>query len=261
MRSLRVFAIGGWLSYRALFSWLQPSLYVMVLLIPSVTQMVFFVYLGRAASVANDTYYVVGNALVAAAVPCLFAMSQTIAEERFTLTLPALVVSPANRVALFLGRAFPSVANGAIVSAFALVVGVAIFGIDLGASAVPGVVLSIVIVSFSCTGIGLLNAALGLRWRETAVLSNFILYFLLLFAGVNVPLDLLPGWLQNVSKALPITHGAEAARDIVGGSSIADVAGLLGAELLVGTVYAVIGLALLRRFEVIARRKATLEVA
>jgi ABC-2 type transport system permease protein len=261
VRSLRVFAIGGWLSYRALFHWLRPELFVMVLLIPSVTQMIFFVYLGRAASVQSDTFYVVGNALVAAAVPCLFAMSQTIAEERFTLTLPALVVSPANRVALFLGRAFPSVANGAIVAAFALVVGVTIFGITLHPGSVPGVVISIVIVAFSCTGIGLLNAALGLRWRETGVLSNFILYFLLLFAGVNVPLDLLPGWLQNVSKVLPITHGAEAAREIVGGSSIADVAGLLGAEALVGTSYALIGLALLRRFEVVARRNATLEVA
>ena len=100
MKPLRVFAIGGWLSYRALFSWLQPSLFVMVLLIPSVTQMIFFVFLGRAADVENDTFFIVGNALVAAAVPCLFAMSQTIAEERFTLTLPALVVSPANRVAV-----------------------------------------------------------------------------------------------------------------------------------------------------------------
>ena len=112
MKSLRVFAIGGWLSYRALFSWLQPSLFVMVLLIPSVTHMIFFVFLGRAADVENDTFFIVGNALVAAAVPCLFAMSQTIAEERFTLTLPALVVSPANRVALFLGRALPSVRGG-----------------------------------------------------------------------------------------------------------------------------------------------------
>src|SRR6187455_3722495 len=74
VKSLRVFAIGGWLSYRALFSWLQPSLFVMVLLIPSVTQMIFFVFLGRAADVENDTFFIVGNALVAAAVPCLFAM-------------------------------------------------------------------------------------------------------------------------------------------------------------------------------------------
>jgi ABC-2 type transport system permease protein len=93
------------------------------------------------------------------------------------------------------------------------------------------------------------------------VLSNFILYFLLLFAGVNVPLDLLPGWLQTLSKGLPITHGAEAAREIVTWSSIVDVVGLLGADALVGTIHAVTGLVLLRRFEVIARRHATLEVA
>ena len=262
MRSLRVFLIGGWLSYRALFHWLRPSLFVMVLLVPSVTQMIFFVYLGRAAAVENDTFFIVGNALVAAAVPCLFAMSQTIAEERFTLTLPSLIVSPANRVALFLGRAFPSVANGAVVAAFALVVGVVVFRIDLSASAVPGVVVAILVVAFSCTGIGLLNASLGLRWRETAVLSNFILYFLLLFAGrERSPRS--PSRLarRRSRRDCPITHGAEAAREIVAGSSIADVAGLLGAEALVGTAYAVAGLILLRRFEVIARRQASLEVA
>ena len=261
MKSLRVFAIGGWLSYRALFSWLQPSLFVMVLLIPSVTQMIFFVFLGRAADVENDTFFIVGNALVAAAVPCLFAMSQTIAEERFTLTLPALVVSPANRVACSSGapsrrsRTAPSWPPSRSSSACSS---------SGSTSASPPYRASCSrssIVAFSCTGIGLLNAAMGLRWRETAVLSNFILYFLLLFAGVNVPIDLLPGWLQTLSKGLPITHGAEAAREVVAGSSIADVAGLLGAEALVGTIYAVTGLVLLRRFEVTARRHATLEVA
>ena len=69
-------------------------------------------------------------------------------------------------------------------------------------------------------GFGQLNAALGLRWRETAVLSNFVLYFLLLFAGVNVPLDLLPGWLQSLSQVLPVTHGVEAAREIVAAQTV-----------------------------------------
>ena len=69
MRSLRIFAIGGWLSYRALFGWLNPYLFVIILLVPSVTQILFFAYLGRAAGVEDDTFYVVGNAVVAAAVP------------------------------------------------------------------------------------------------------------------------------------------------------------------------------------------------
>lgn len=256
-----MFAIGGWLSYRALFHWLTPSLYLIVLVVPSITQIVFFAYLGRAAGIEDDTFYVVGNAVVAAAVPCLFAMSQTISDERFTQTLSALVVSPANRVALFLGRAFPVVGNGVLVAVIALAGGVVVLGVDLPAASLPGLLVAIVVTSFACTGIGLLNAALGLRWRETAVLSNFILYFLLLFAGVNVPLDLLPSALQDVAQVLPVTHGVEAARGVVDGRSLADVAGLLGAEALVGLAYTVLGLVLLRRFEEVARRHASLEVA
>lgn len=256
-----MFAIGGWLSYRALFHWLTPSLYLIVLVVPSITQIVFFAYLGRAAGVEDDTFYVVGNAVVAAAVPCLFAMSQTISDERFTQTLSALVVSPANRVALFLGRAFPVVGNGVLVAVIALTGGVVVLGVDLPVASLPGLLVAIVVTSFACTGIGLVNAALGLRWRETGVLSNFILYFLLLFAGVNVPLDLLPAVLQDLAQVLPVTHGAEAARDVVAGSSLSDVAGLLGAEALVGLGYTVLGLFLLRRFEEVARRHASLEVA
>jgi ABC-2 type transport system permease protein len=261
MKALRVFAVGGWLSYRALFHWLTPSLFLIVLVVPSITQILFFAYLGRAAGVEDDTWYVIGNAVVAAAVPCLFAMSQTISDERYTQTLGTLIVSPANRVALFLGRAAPVVVNGAVVAVIALIGGALVLDVQLPPASLPGLVVAIVVTSFACTGIGLLNAALGLRWRETAVLSNFVLYFLLLFAGVNVPLDLLPGWLQSLAQVLPVTHGVEAAREIVAGASLGDVAGLLGAELLIGLVYTVVGLALLRRFEVVARRHAALEVA
>jgi ABC-2 type transport system permease protein len=93
------------------------------------------------------------------------------------------------------------------------------------------------------------------------VLSNLFVYFLLLVTGVNVPLDLMPDWLAAIAQVLPVTHGVEAARDVVGGAAVADVAGLLAAEALIGAVYTVAGLVLLRLFEREARRGATLEVA
>ena len=260
-RRLRVFAIGGFLSYRALFGWLNPYLFVIILLVPSVTQMLFFVYLGRSAGVANDTFYVVGNAVVAAAVPGLFGMADTITDERYTHTLSLLVVSPASRLAVFLGRAVPVAVNGAIVAAFAFVVGSLLLGISVPASALGGLAVTIVVTGFACTGLGIVNASLGLRWRESALLSNLLLYFLLLAAGVNVPLDLLPGWLSTIAQGLPVTHGVEAARGLVAGESLADVVPLLGAELLVGVCYATVGLFLVRLFEVEARRGASLELA
>jgi ABC-2 type transport system permease protein len=260
-RRLRIFAIGGFLSYRALFGWLNPYLFVIILLVPSVTQILFFAYLGRAADVEDDTFYVVGNAMVAAAVPGLFGMADTITDERYTHTLSLLVVSPASRLALFLGRAAPVAVNGAIVAAFAFVVGALLLDVSVPASAALPLLVTVFVTAFSCTGLGIVNASLGLRWRETALLSNLILYFLLLAAGVNVPLDLLPGWLSTLAQGIPVTHGVEAARGLVAGESLIDVAPLLGAELLVGLAYSTLGLFLVRLFEVEARRGASLELA
>ena len=261
MKSLRVFAVGGYLSYRALFGWLNPLMYVLTLLVPTVTQLFFFVYLGRAAGVADDAYYLVGNALVAAAAPALFGMSQTISDERYTQTLALLVVSPANRIALFLGRAVPIMANGIFISVWVFTVGAIVFGIHIPASSIAPLALTIAVTAGSCVGLGLLNAALGLRWRETGVLSNTLLWVLLVFAGVNIPLDRLPDWMSRISQFLPVTHGAKAARELVAGSSFAEVGGLVAAEALVGAVYVTLGLLTIRLFEREARKGAALEVA
>jgi ABC-2 type transport system permease protein len=261
VNNLRVLTIGGVISYRALFGWLNPFMYTLTILIPSITSLAFFVFLGRAAHVEDDAFFVAGNALIAAATPSLFGMAQTIAGERYTQTLSLLVVSPASRIALFLGRSLPAIANGIVVSIWTFVVAGLLFGITVPAGGFAPLVLTIAVTAFSCVGLGLLNASLGLRWRETAVLGNVMLYVLLLFAGVNVPLDRLPGWLSTLAQGLPITHGAEAARQIVGGASFGHVAPLIAAEALVGVAYTAVGLATLRLFEHEARRGATLEVA
>ena len=261
MTNLRVLTIGGVISYRALFGWLNPYMYTLTILIPSITSLAFFVFLGRAAHVEDDAFFVAGNALIAAATPSLFGMAQAIAGERYTQTLSLLVVSPASRIALFLGRALPAIANGIVVSVWTFVIAGLLFGITVPAGGFAPLLLTIAVTAFSCVGLGLLNASLGLRWRETAVLGNVMLYVLLLFAGVNVPLDRLPSWLSTLAQGLPITHGAEAARDIVGGASFGHVAPLIAAEALVGAAYTVVGLATLRLFEHEARRGATLEVA
>jgi ABC-2 type transport system permease protein len=261
MTNLRLLTIGGYISYRALFGWLNPFTYSFTLLIPSVTQLAFFVYLGRAAHVGSDAYYVSGNALLAAASPSLFGMAQAIAGERYTQTLALLIASPANRVAIFLGRGLPGTANGFLVSIWTFVVAALLFRITIPAPAVAPLALTIAVTSFSCVGLGIFNAALGLRWRETGVLGNLLLYVLLMFAGVNVPLDRLPHWMSTLAQGLPVTHGAKAARQLVGGASLGHVATLLAAEALVGAAYVLVGLAAIRFFEFEARRGATLEVS
>ena len=259
MTSLRIFFVGGRMTYRALFYWLTPQIYIPSLLIAPIFQILLFAYIGRSAGLESDEFYVVGNAIQYAAIPCLFAMSQMIGGERYQNTLSAILVSPARRVPLFFGRSLPVILNGAFVSAFSLTAGALILKVDIPASAIPGLVIVILVAAFSCTGLGLINAAISLRVRENAVLSNVIFGFLLIFTGANVPLSELPDWMSTAAQGLPFTHAIKAARELADGASLASVADLIGAELVIGLMYAVVGYSLLRFMEIQSRTHASLE--
>jgi ABC-2 type transport system permease protein len=259
--SLRVFFIGGVLSYRALFHWISPWILIPTFCIGPLFQILLFAYIGRASHLESDEFYVIGNALQYASLPCLFAMAQTIDGERFQQTLPVVLATPARRLPLFLGRALPVIVNGIVVSAFAFAVGGLLLGIDVPARALGSLALVIVITAFACTGLGLVNAAIGLRFRDTAVSSNLFFGVLLVFCGVNVPLDDLPGWMSTIAQGLPLTHGIEAARKLANGTSLGDVSGLVAAEAAVGAIYVVLGYCALSYMEIVSRRRAALEVA
>ena len=259
MNSARIFFVGGLISFRALFGFMSPWVFVPTLVVTPIFQILLFVYIGRSAQLESDEFYVIGNALQYAAVPCLFAMTNTIAGERFQQTLGYLLVSPARRLPLFLGRAVPVVVNGFFVASFSMLVAGVLLGLEIPTSALLPMVLVTAASAFSCTGLGLVLAGLGLIVRETAVFLNIVFGFLLVFTGANVPLDVLPGWMSAISRVLPFTHGIEAARELADGASLGDVRGLVAAELGLGVLYAAAGFAFLLAVERQSRRHATLE--
>lgn len=259
--SVRVFFVGGLLSFRALFSFLRPEVYVPSMLVAPIFQILLFVYIGRSAGIESDEFFVIGNAVQYAAIPCLFAMMFTIAGERFQQTLGYILVSPAPRLPLFLGRAVPVVVNGFFVAAFSLVVGGLIVGIDVPGRSYAPLALATLICAFSCTGLGLVGAGIGLLFREQAVLANIMFGILLLFTGANVPVDELPGWMEAVSNVLPFTHGIDAARRIADGASLSDVFDSLAAELAIGVVSGAVGYLFIRNAERLSRQHATLDRA
>jgi ABC-2 type transport system permease protein len=261
MTSLRIFFIGGLTAYRGLINWLSPWIFIPSLVVSPIFQILLFVYIGRSAGVQSDEFFVIGNAVQYASIPCLFSMTHAIAGERNQQTLAYILVSPAGRLPLFLGRALPVVLNAWVVSVFSLLVTGLLVGIDVPSSAWPAIALVILIASFSCTGLGLVCAAIGLRVRETAVLNNVIFGLLLVFTGANVPIDEFPGWMQAISNSVPLTHGIEAARDVAEGASLGDVSGLIATEFAIGVVYTVVGYQALLVMEYASRRRASIQIA
>jgi ABC-2 type transport system permease protein len=65
--------------------------------------------------------------------------------------------------------------------------------------------------------------------------------------------------MRAIGNGLPITHGIEAAREVVSGRTLGSVSGLMWAEAAVGVVYAAAAYGLFRFFEAQSRRCASLD--
>ena len=259
MNSIRVFFIGGYLAYRALFNWIHWSMYIPTMLGGPMFQILFFAYIGRYAKLRSDEFFVVGNAVQISAMGGIFGMAMTIGGERWTQTLSAILATPANRFALFLGRALPNLLNGVFVSAVGFVVGWWLLDFSLKPSEIPKIALVVFVTAFACTAFGMVIGAFGLRGRDIFFFANLMIFVFLLFCGVNVPFDSLPGWMQAVGRVLPLTHGIDAARQIADGASLGDVSGLIWTEGGIGLCYAALAYGLFRFFEIDGRRRASLE--
>ncbi len=258
---LRIFFFGGVISFRALFSWIRPSIYIPTLLIGPTTQILFFAYLGRTAHLKSDSWFVVGNAVQSASLAALFGMGFAIDGERWTQTLSAVLATPANRAALFLGRALPVLVNAAVTASSGFIGGALLLHFRMPWSSVPAISLLLVLASFACTGLGMLIGAIGLRLRDVPILANLTMAVLLIFCGVNVPLDKLPRWMHVAAEGLPVTHAVDASRRVAEGASLGSVRNPLFLELALGAAYLLAGFLLLRLFEEQGRKHGSLDRA
>jgi ABC-2 type transport system permease protein len=259
VNALRIFFVGGVTSYRALFNWISPWVFIPHTVGYPVFEILFFSYLGRFAGVQSDKFFLIGNAFMAIAITGFFGMGNAIGGERRSQTLSTLLASPANRFALFLGRAVPSILTGLVVAVIAFTICSFVLGVHFRGSELGGLAVAGLCSSFACTSFGLCLGSLGLRGRSVSLFADMIGGSMLLVSGANVPLDRLPGWLRAIGSVLPLTHGIAAGRKLGAGASFGNVSHLLGTEVLVGSAYFVLGIVMLRLLEYEGRRSASLE--
>lgn len=258
--NIRLFFEGAVLSYIALFRWLSPMTYLASKVVYPLSIMLFFIFLGQYASGQDNTsFYVIGNAVQMASISGIYGVTLSIGGDRWDGTLPYLFAAPANRLSMFTGRAFVHVIDGMLGVAIGLFWGVVLMGLDLTDTDPLALGLTILIATFSTSGMGLMLGSISLITRNVMFVNNTVYYLLLVFSGANLELASLPEWMQNVSWVLPLTRGIAAARKIVAGSSLAEVMPLLGGELVIGVIYIIIGYIMFRGFEFQAKKKGTLE--
>ena len=150
----------------------------------------------------------------------LFAASTTGANlllEIQTGSHERMLVTPRSRSSLLVGRALKEVVP--LAAQVALIVAAVIpFGFDLH---LAGALLGLVILSVFCLGLGSLSYTLALAAKNQEWLfwtvQQTLIFPLLLLAGMLLPIEAGPGWLQTLSKWNPLTYVVNAERALFNG--------------------------------------------
>jgi ABC-2 type transport system permease protein len=260
-RNTRIFFEGAFYSYKALFRWLNPATYLASKVLAPLTIMIFFVFIGAYASGSNNaSFYVIGNSLIFAASSGIFGVTMSVGGERWTGTLPYLFGCPANRGAMFIGRAFMHILDGMLGVFIGLGWGILLFKLDLSQANPLALLLTILVTTFSTSGLGLLMGCLSLITRNVMLVNNTVYFALLIFSGANIPVEELPAWMQVIANGLPLTRGVACARTIIAGGSLTEIMPLLKEELLIGIILTILGYFLFKVFEIQAKKLGTLDI-
>ena len=256
----RLFFEGAYLSYIGMFHWLTPITYLASKVVMPLAQMLFFVFLGTyAAGASSASFYIIGNAMQIAAISGIYGVTMSIGGDRWNGTLPYLFATPANRLALFVGRSIVHILDGMLGVFIGFFWGVTLLGLDLSNTDPLALILTILVTTFSTSGLGLLLGCLSLVTLNVMFVNNTIYFSLLLLSGANLDLATLPAWVQTISNYLPLTRGIAAARMIIDGRPFQEALPLLQTEFLIGLIYVILGYSLFRWVEIQAKRKGTLE--
>jgi ABC-2 type transport system permease protein len=200
-----------------------------VFVIP-LTQMFFFAFVAQLASnpTSSIAFVVVGNAVATVTYSSVFSVCQTTDSEKQQGTMEHILVSPANRMALYFGRGVVPILISLGTVSVALTYAVVLFHVPFAASSILSLAVSIVLTAFAMVGFGLLLGGVALYLRTSIILGNIFLFLGLLLSGANFPLTNLPLPLQYIGRILPLTWGIAAVRAGLNGAPLSQLLPLWG---------------------------------
>lgn len=258
MNNLKVFVSSAIFSFRAQFDWLNPAMWITMKFVLSLSQMAFFAFVGVFAG-ASVPFIAIGNALQSLSWNTVFSVINITGHDKWDGTLPLVLATPAHRMPLFIGRAMIHVFDGLISVAISFAFAAFIFGVNFGQADVLALTLTVFLTAFTMAGFGLFIGGLSFFFRNPMVFANIFTFVLLIFCGVNFPVQSLPTVIQPVSYLFPLTYGITAARSAISGGNLIQIAPTLALQLVVGLAAMVVGFLFFRSFENNARKTGKME--
>jgi ABC-2 type transport system permease protein len=224
----RTFKVAAWLGWEMDSNWTEPWLFIVYSIIKPIAatfilvlMYVVFAAIGRFNAGPLFDFMYVGNAFFIFVGSTLFGTFQVIQSDReWYQTIRYIYISPISFYVYVMGRAVSKI----LVSAFAVVITL-LFGmyalhpavqISLTWQEVPMLVAGLLLGLFCLLAIGItLGGVTFLMARHTQTLAEAVPGIFYVFCGVLFPLTVLPVWLVDVGKVIPLTYWFELSRRVL----------------------------------------------
>jgi ABC-2 type transport system permease protein len=138
--------------------------------------------------------------------------SATIRTGQMMGTLEAMLVTPTRLSTILLASSLWSFAFTSLQVLFYLLLGVVVFGVDLGHANVAAAAVVQILTILVFSGIGILSASFTMVFKQGDPINFLFGSVSTLLGGVLYPITVLPAWLQPASYLLPLTYSLSAMR-------------------------------------------------
>jgi len=188
-------------------------------------------------------------------------VSSMISWERWEGTIEYTFMAPVRRFTQMLGTCLFAIVYGLAHTVVILIVVALFFRLDLGRADLLSGLLVLLAGSLSFVGLGIMASVLPLLFTERGSQMTYIIQaVLLLISGVYYPVDVLPSWLQPITRLSPATYVLEGMRDsLLKGLGLDQLVRYLLILLIIGLVSLPIGMAIFNWGERYAKRTGKLK--
>jgi ABC-2 type transport system permease protein len=189
------------------------------------------------------------------------SLSEVIAWERWEGTIEYTFMAPVHRLTHMLGQTAFSLVYGLIHTVIVLLAVAAFFRIDLGQANLAGALLVLLAGSFSFIGFGVMASVLPLLFPERGPqMTHVIQASLLLVSGVYYPTEVLPQWMQLLSRFSPATYVLAGMRGaLLEAAGLAELWSSIWPLLIAGAILIPIGMKVFMTAERYAKRTGRLK--
>jgi len=188
-------------------------------------------------------------------------IAETVAWERWEGTLEYTFMAPIRRWVQLLGSTMFAVLYGLVHTTVILVVLTLFFGLDLSSANFGTAALFMIIGSASFIGIGMMAAVLPLMYVERGAQMTFVLQsLLLLVSGVYYSIEVLPEWMQVISRFSPATYVLDGVRQgLINGTPVTELWHDIWPLAIMAVVFIPLGIWIFGRAERYAKRTGRLK--